>query len=188
MTKKPKFKLEWGSPEGLTPYANNVKKHPTKQVDKIAQQIAEYGFDQPITVDKDNVIITGHGRREAALRLKLDKVPYIVRDDLTANEVKAKRIADNKVAESEDDEDKLEMELAFLQAENYDLGLTGHDKKEIEKILGNDDDSSMGGGDDKEPSLPDQKFVISVECENEEQMAELYQELKDRGLDCAMIT
>ena len=70
-------RIEWRDPATLTPYSNNAKTHPTEQIDKIAASIASFGFDQPIVVDTDGVIIKGHGRREASLRLGLDQVPVL---------------------------------------------------------------------------------------------------------------
>jgi len=68
--------------EGITPFHKNMKLHPEEQIVKLAFQIQEHGFDQPIVVDKDMVIIKGHGRWLAAKYLKLKKVPVVVRDDL----------------------------------------------------------------------------------------------------------
>ena len=104
-------------PAELTPYAHNAKTHPDEQIDKIAGSIAEYGFDQPIVVDADGVIIKGHGRRLAAVRLGLASVPVIVRDDLTPAQVKAARLLDNKSAESEWDLDQLVIDLQALKDE-----------------------------------------------------------------------
>lgn len=85
--------------ERVKPYEKNAKKHPTKQVEHLAKLIRDHGFDQPIVVDKDGVIIKGHGRLLAAQHLKMQAVPVVVRDDLTEAQVRAARIADNKVAE-----------------------------------------------------------------------------------------
>jgi ParB-like chromosome segregation protein Spo0J len=92
--------IEWRDPTSLTPYSNNAKTHPTEQIDKIAASSASFGFDQPIVVDTDGVIIKGHGRREASLRLGLHKVPVLVRGDLSVTEIKAARLADNRTAQS----------------------------------------------------------------------------------------
>ncbi|MDX2244565.1 MAG: ParB/Srx family N-terminal domain-containing protein [Leptolyngbyaceae cyanobacterium bins.302] len=128
-------KIEWRSPQTLTPYFNNTKAHPVGHVDKIAASIAEFGFDQPIVVDEQGVILKGHGRREASIRLGLEQVPVIVRTDLTELQKKACRIADNKVAESEWLEDELRLELLELQDQDYDLHLTGFDEDVILKLL-----------------------------------------------------
>ena len=66
---------------GLSACSNNAKAHPIEQIDKIAASTAAFGFDQPIVVDADGVIIKGHGRREASLRIGLERVPVFVRHD-----------------------------------------------------------------------------------------------------------
>ncbi|MBE9178696.1 ParB N-terminal domain-containing protein [Oculatella sp. LEGE 06141] len=147
--------IEWRHPDSLTPYANNVKKHPTSQIDKIAGAIAEFGFDQPIVVDEQGIILKGHGRREASLRLGLDRVPVIVRADLSEAQKKAARLADNRSAESGYDYEALSIELEDLDSLDFDLGLTGFDPAEIDKFLedeGVEFQSSqvIGDGDDSD--------------------------------------
>ena len=87
--------------EKIRDYANNPKAHPEGQVKKIAAAIAEFRWDQPIVVDEDLVIIKGHGRFLAAKELGLKTVPVVIADYLTPAQVRAARLADNKVAESE---------------------------------------------------------------------------------------
>lgn len=135
MTSKWEPKLEWKSPEDITPYARNTKKHPTEQIDKIASQIHEIGFTQPIVVDKDYVVIAGHGRLEAARRLALKKVPVVVADHLDEFQVKAARIADNKVAESEWDFEMLRFELGSLDLRGFNMALTGFELEDVAKFL-----------------------------------------------------
>lgn len=130
-----KFKTLWGDPESLTPYFNNTKQHSTEQVDKIAGSIAAFKFDQPIVVDGQGVIIKGHGRREAALRLGIKEVPYIVRTDLTEDEVNQARIADNRVAESPWDKEKLAFELKNLAANNCDMTPLGFEQEELKDYM-----------------------------------------------------
>lgn len=110
---KPNIKLvDIGS---ITPYELNSKIHDDAQVKKIAESINRFGWDQPIVVDKNNVIIKGHGRRLAAISLGLTSVPVWVRDDLTPDQVKASRIADNRVALGGIDTSMLQKELASLE-------------------------------------------------------------------------
>jgi ParB-like chromosome segregation protein Spo0J len=109
----------------VIPFANNAKKHPIEQIDKLVSMIAEYGFDVPIVVDGDGVIIKGHGRLQAFKKLNAVTVPVVVRNDLTPAQVKAARIADNKIAESEWDLDLLKLELEELNELDFDLDLTG---------------------------------------------------------------
>jgi len=110
----------------IKPYPKNAKKHPQKQIDLIAESIKKFGFDSPIIIDKNNEIIAGHGRYLAAKQLGLEEVPTISKETLTDEEVKAYRLADNKISESEWDMGLAVDELKELSAELFDL--TGFDK------------------------------------------------------------
>lgn len=113
------------------PYKLNAKIHDQKQVERIAKSIAEFGWDQPLVVDSEGVIIKGHGRRLAALHLGLTHVPVLVRDDLTEDQARAARLADNRVALGDIDSDLLQQELA-----NLDFDLDGiFDKKELDFMV-----------------------------------------------------
>ncbi|MDW8265689.1 MAG: ParB N-terminal domain-containing protein, partial [Gemmataceae bacterium] len=102
----------------------------------MAASIREFGFRQPIVVDPDGVIIVGHTRYKAAVKLGLDKAPVHVAKDLTPEQVKAYRIADNQTASLSDwNYDLLPIELASLQEMNYDLALLGFDPDELAKLL-----------------------------------------------------
>jgi hypothetical protein len=117
--------------DSLIAYVNNVKQHPEAQIAKIISSIAEFGFTVPIVVDSDRVVIAGHGRLAAAQKMQLKQVPCIVRDDLTPAQVKALRIADNKVAESPWDDAALKLELEALAELDFDLTLTGWDAVDL---------------------------------------------------------
>jgi DNA modification methylase len=109
----------------VKPYSKNAKKHPKKQVEQVAASIKEFGFNQPIVVDKDNIIIVGHGRFEAAKLLKLEQVPTVM-VDLTEEQARAYRLADNKLNESD-----WEMDLVIEGLKNLPidlLELTGFEK------------------------------------------------------------
>lgn len=98
----------------LKPYEKNPRKN-DKSVDKVAQSIDKFGFRVPVVIDKDNVIVCGHTRYKAAKKLKLASIPCVVADDLTDEQIKAYRLADNKVSEdSEWDMDLLHGELADI--------------------------------------------------------------------------
>ena len=120
------LKIIYLSPGELTPYPANAKKHPDEQVDHIANSIREFGFRQPIVVDADNVVVIGHGRLMAARKLGLESVPVVRADDLTDEQIKALRLADNKTNESEWDFAALEAELAEL-ALDFDMSDFGFD-------------------------------------------------------------
>ena len=139
--------------DDLIPYMNNPKEHPPEQIDKIASSIKNYGFVQPLVIDSENEIIIGHGRLEAAKKLGLDEIPVVVKGDLNEAQVKALRIADNKVAESEWDYEALATEFDELDFEEYDLDMTGfeeEDREEIEEMLKIDDVDLFGEQEESE--------------------------------------
>ena len=106
----------------LIPYENNPRKN-DEAVEKVALSISAFGFKVPIVIDKNNVIVTGHTRLKAAKKLGITTVPCIMADDLTEEQIKAFRLADNKVSEfSEWDEEKLMKELDELE---MDMSLYG---------------------------------------------------------------
>ena len=128
----------------LKPYENNPRMNDSA-VDMVANSIREFGFKVPIIIDKNNVIVAGHTRLKAAEILGLDKVPCIVADDLTDEQIKAFRLADNKVAEFATwDFDKLETELAAISdIEMSDFGFEDLDEPtddELENSLNETDD------------------------------------------------
>ena len=113
-------------------YEFNPKKHPPEQVELIARSIQEFGWTVPVLLDKDGEIIAGHGRLMAAESLGMTRVPTITLDDLTPDQVRAYRLADNKLTELGGwDEALLGKELAALRESAFDLSLTGFDEGEI---------------------------------------------------------
>lgn len=117
----------------LIPYENNPRKN-DEAVEKVALSISAFGFKVPIVIDKNNVIVTGHTRLKAAKKLGITTVPCIMADDLTEEQIKAFRLADNKVSEfSEWDEEKLMKELEELE---MDMSLYGFEslEKELDEI------------------------------------------------------
>lgn len=115
------LKIEYVDIKGIKPYKNNAKKHPDSQVDNVAESIKTLGWRQPIVLDKDGVIIIGHGRYLAAKKLGLETVPCHYATDLTAEQVKKLRILDNKLNESEWDLDLLKLDAKGLDFKEYDL-------------------------------------------------------------------
>jgi len=105
----------------ITPYYNNAKRHDKKQIDNVAVSIKQYGFVQPLVIDRNGEIIIGHCRYEAAKKLHLKTVPCVAAETLTEDEVKALRLADNKLNESEWDIDLLTDELDGLDFGDLDL-------------------------------------------------------------------
>lgn len=129
----------------IVPYANNAKKHDKRQINNVAESIKQYGFVQPVVVDKDGVIVIGHCRVLAAKKLGIESVPCVCVDDLTPEQVAALRPVDNKSNESEWDMDLLCDELGELDLSAFDFewGLQ---------------DQILGGvvEDDYEPELHDE--------------------------------
>ena len=116
----------------LKPYKNNAKIHTEEQVNNLADLIEKFGWTQPIVVDKDKVIIVGHGRRLAAIKLGLKSVPVVIRHDLTFEQAQALRLADNKSASVFYDADLIEKELNELKTLDFDLMMTGMSATELE--------------------------------------------------------
>ena len=124
--------------EKITPYENNPRLN-NNSIDKVAKSIEEFGWQQPIVVDKNMVIIVGHTRYEAAKKLGLEEVPVIVADNLNDKQAKAYRLADNKVADySVWDNKKLLEELDEL-----DDIFTGFDESEIFRDVLDEKDNSV---------------------------------------------
>lgn len=120
----------------LVPYENNPRNN-EKAVEAVANSIQEFGFKNPIIVDRQKVIVSGHTRRLAALKLGLDQVPVVYADDLTEDQIKAFRLADNRVAEMAAwDEDLLKEEMA--KAVDFEFGDYGFDQKELDEIVKKD--------------------------------------------------
>ena len=117
----------------LIEYENNPRNN-DGAVDAVAESIKQFGFKVPIVIDRDNVIVAGHTRLKAARKIGLEKVPCIVADDLTPEQIKAYRLADNKTAELADwDFSALEIELAELESD-FDMSAFGFDISDFEDI------------------------------------------------------
>jgi ParB-like chromosome segregation protein Spo0J len=119
----------------LKPYDKNPRKHPEEQIVALAAAIKEFGFDQPIVVGPDYVIIKGHGRLLAAQRLGLEKVPVVVRA-ISENDAKFLRAADNEVVSGDWDYHALKLEMADLTLEGFDLSTTGFDTPGVAEVQG----------------------------------------------------
>lgn len=146
----------------LKPYPNNPRVN-DHAVDAVAASIQEFGFKVPIVVDGDNVIITGHTRLKAAQKLGMETVPVILADDLTDEQVKAFRLADNKTGElAVWDFEKLEQELDELDMDMEGLGF--ENEKEFQ---GNIDDFF------EEDTSPKEKEAKTVTCPNCGEVIEL---------------
>jgi site-specific DNA-methyltransferase (adenine-specific) len=140
--------------ESITPYENNPRQNDAG-VDAVAASIRAFGFRQPIVVDGDGVIVVGHTRFKAALKLGMTHVPVHVATGLTPAQLKAYRIADNQTATlSSWDDDKLPLELMALQQLDFDLNLTGFSGDELTRLMA--PEPTVGHTDpDDTPEPPD---------------------------------
>ena len=141
----------------LIPYEKNPRKN-TKAVKYVAKSIEEFGFKQPIIIDRDNVVVCGHTRLKASEQLGIEEVPCIVADDLTDEQIKAFRLADNKVSE------QAEWDIGLLNEElddilNVDMGDFGFD------IFSMDDLEEMEGYNSEEDDREhfSKTFVFPIE-------------------------
>ena len=132
------FKIEIRPIDSVIPYDKNPRIN-DKAVDAVAASLQEFGFRQPIVVDRTGVIVAGHTRYLSAKKLGLTKVPVHVATDLTPEQVKAYRIADNKTGEiAEWDFNILPIELSELQDSGFDMSVLGFSEKELTKLLETD--------------------------------------------------
>ena len=137
MNTNPKLETTYKKLEELIPNPRNARTHSQKQIKKIAKSIQQFGFTTSILIDKENTIIAGHGRFEAAKLLNLEEVPVTTLANLSKEQIKAYMLADNKLAEEAGwDKEILQLELQELMNLDYDfdITLTGFDIPEIEDI------------------------------------------------------
>jgi ParB-like chromosome segregation protein Spo0J len=133
--------------ERVVPYERNPRRN-EGAVEKVANSLREFGWQQPIVVDSEMVVIAGHTRLLAARRMGLETVPVRVAENLTPEQVRAYRIADNRTGEeAEWDPELLALELGELRLSGYDLDLTGFDVAEIAKALARELDGTGGESD-----------------------------------------
>lgn len=183
MDKFPAYKTV--STADLIPYARNSRTHSDAQVAKLAASIREFGFLNPIITDGENGIVAGHGRVMAAQKLGLETLPCIEAGHLTDAQKRAYIIADNRMAlDAGWDNDLLKIELQDLDADGFDLTLTGFDLTEI---------NSLFDVDDSDGDLPEQQdlkatFEVAVECLDETQQETVFNLLTKEGYKCRILT
>ena len=161
----------------IKPYEKNPRKN-DNAVDAVASSISQFGFKNPIVIDGNNVIICGHTRYKAAHKLGLDVVPCVVASDLTDEQIKAYRLADNKVSElAEWDIDLLGEELNDIF--DIDMSDFGFDLSEEENTQTERDDLSDKVGE---------TYEVIVECVNEIEQEQIYNKLIGDGYSCRVLT
>lgn len=163
--------------KNLKPYKKNAKKHSKEQVEQIANSIKEFGFTQPVIIDKNNEVVAGHGRILGAKKVGLKQVPTVCLEELTEEQIKAYRLVDNKLNESEWDYSLLDEELENL-TEDIDMGLFGFEFDEIEE-------------EEKKKKVEfeiKEKYEVHIICKDEKQMEQVYNKTKGMGIDCKLVS
>lgn len=162
----------------VKPYENNPREN-EKAVDKVAASIKEFGFKVPIVIDNDNVIVAGHTRHKAAEKLGLKEIPCVRANDLTPEQVKAFRLADNKTAElSTWDFTKLEEEMAQI---------TEIDMESLGFALAEE------SGDEYDDTAPEasmsykEQYGVLVTCSDEADQEMIYNQLIEKGYECKVV-
>lgn len=139
----------------LVPYVNNARTHSPEQINKLRSSLREFGFINPVIIDKDYGIIAGHGRVIAAKEEGIDEVPCVFVDYLTEAQKKAYILADNRMAmDAGWDEELLKLEIESLQAEDFDVSFTGFDEKELADLF-----------KDKETEVKDDDYDLTAALE-----------------------
>lgn len=134
--------MEMVAVEKLVPYVNNARTHSPEQITKLRSSLREFGFINPVIIDKDYGVIAGHGRLMAAKEEGIREVPCVLVDYLTEAQKKAYIIADNRFAQDAGwDEELLRIEIESLQAEAFDVSLTGFEDQEIADLFAGDNDT-----------------------------------------------
>ena len=158
----------------LHPYKNNAKKHSKEQVEQIANSIKEFGFTQPVLIDENNNVIAGHGRILGAKKAGLKNVPTVCLNELSEEQIKAYRLVDNKLNESEWNFKLLDEELENIF--NIDMSLFGFDvdmtDEEIDEAL-------------KEISFKTkEKHEVIIKCKDKEETLKVQKEIERLGYKC----
>lgn len=134
--------MELVSIDRLVPYVNNARTHNEQQIMKLRSSLREFGFINPVIIDRQLNVLAGHGRIMAAKAEGIQEVPCVYAEHLTEAQKKAYILADNRMALDADwDEELLKVEIEALQAEDFDLGLTGFDEKELASFFDTDNEA-----------------------------------------------
>lgn len=161
----------------LIPYENNPR-HNDEAVEYVANSIKEFGWKVPVVIDKNNVLVAGHTRLKAAEMLGIDEIPCVIADDLSEDQIKAYRLADNKVGELAGwDFDALDFELDEIELDMSEFGF------DVENF----DSDGQQTNEIKEVDY-EEKISVVIECENDEQAEMTFERLTEEGYSCRILT
>lgn len=174
------MKIVYKRLDELRAYENNPRNN-DNAVAAVAKSLEKFGWKQPIVIDAAGVIIAGHTRARAAEILGMQTAPCVVADDLTEDEIRAYRLADNKTAELAGwDFDKLDAEMEQLQAVGFDMAAFGFESDSDET----DEPKERKDLSDKVGAI----FEAIVECADEYEQEEVFTRLNEEGLKCRVLT
>lgn len=168
------IKITYKNIKELKPYKKNAKKHPKQQVEQIANSIKEFGFTQPVIIDSNNCVVAGHGRILGAKKAGLKEVPTVCLEELTEEQIKAYRLVDNKLNESDWDFSLVDEELTELLESDIDMSLFGFEFDEIEE----EEQKKKVEFEVKKEN----KIIIT--CKTKRQTEDLYKRLIEEGYSC----
>ena len=182
MDKDNKLQIIYKDINDLQMYETNPRKN-SDAVQYVVNSIQQFGFKNPIIIDANNTIVCGHTRYKAARRLKMAQVPCIMADDLSEDQIRAFRLADNKVAEMATwDYDRLEQEFALIDPMEFDIADFGffpdYDKDEDEE----EDEMEEGSITDSAPS-----YSLVIDCESKAEQKDTYERLAKMGIIARML-
>ena len=157
-SKQKEWQIEWLDVNSVTPYENNARKN-DDTVPYLINSIKRFGFRVPLVIDKDSVVICGHTRLKAALEIGMEKVPCVRASDLTKAEIKAFRLADNKIAEMSGwDFEKLDVEIDELKDLDFEMGDFGFSENNMN--FENDEDAERFDDLDENGQTKNAEYVL----------------------------
>ena len=161
----------------IKPYENNPRFN-ENAVEAVAESIKQFGFQQPLVLDKDNIIIVGHTRFKASQLLKLKEVPCVIADDLTEEQVKAYRLADNKVGELA----QWDFEALSIELDDIEIDMSYFGFEELEEL---DQEQEK---EQKDIELKGENYQIIIDCTDENDCENKYNQLMEVGIECRIST
>lgn len=174
------IEIKYKNIKELKPYKKNAKKHPKEQIERIANSIKEFGFTQPVIIDKDNCVVAGHGRILGAKKAGIKNIPTVCLEDLTEEQIKAYRLVDNKTNESDWDFSLLDEELGIL-AQDIDMELFGFESMMTDEELEEEKKKKV------EFEIKE-KYEVHIICKDEKQMEQVYNKTKGLGVECKLVS
>lgn len=180
-----KINIIYKNIDELIPYVNNPRRN-EGAIDAVASSIKNFGFKQPIVIDDKNEIIAGHTRLLASKKLGLEEVPVIIADDLNEGQIRAYRLADNKVGElAEWDYEALEIELSEIEIKDIDIDM---------RELGFETQSEQINTDNIEDNIDTSyqelydRTIIAIQCDTEQELEKVFSNLVNEGYNCQILT